>query len=144
MGLDHLMQSGKSLFSCHPLDAFFPKLVRDQSEGKNTDGRAKCRREHIQPPSLMIARHEGDHQQIIAERKKEERGVQNPHQHGAQISEIQQKGEDGANEFKQAMFDPSSSVRVNRNWYRKEAAPASNRSGSVRVSAYSARSLRYQ
>ena len=92
----------------------------------------------------MMAGHESDHQQIIAEGKEEERGVENPHPHGAKISEMQQKGEDGANEFKQAMFDPSSSLTVNRNRYRKEAAPASNRSGSVRVSAYWARSLRYQ
>ena len=69
----------------------------------------------------MIACHESDYQQIIAERKKEERGVENPHQHGAKISEMQQKGEDGANEFKQAMFDPSGSLTLNRNQSRKRS-----------------------
>jgi hypothetical protein len=38
------MQSGKSLFSRHLLDAFFPELVRNQSKNKDADGRAKCRR----------------------------------------------------------------------------------------------------
>ena len=54
----------------------------------------------------MIARHESDHQQIIAEGKEQERGVQNSHQDRAKISEMQQKGEDGAKEFDQGrMFD---------------------------------------
>ena len=37
----------------------------------------------------MMACHESDHQQIIAEGKEEERGVENSHRHGAKISEMQ-------------------------------------------------------
>ena len=59
----------------------------------------------------MIACHESDHQEIITERKKEERGVEHPDQHGAKVSEMQEQGEGGANEFKQAMFDPSDSLK---------------------------------
>ena len=72
----------------------------------------------------MMARHESDHQQIIAKGKEEERGVEDTHQHRAKISEMQQKGEDGANEF-----DHGSYVRFvgelgrNEKRTKKEAAP---------------------
>ena len=54
----------------------------------------------------MIARHESDHQQIIAEGEEEERGIEYSHQHGAKISETQKKAEDGTNKFDQGLvFD---------------------------------------
>jgi hypothetical protein len=87
----------------------------------------------------MIACHESDHQQIISEREEEERRVENSHQHGAEIPKMQQKDEDGAKEFNQGDLRFVGAVRSNGDELEEKPLPL-HRSGSVRVSAYWARS----
>src|ERR1700733_346813 len=93
----------------------------------------------------MIACNQSDNQQVIAERKEEERGVENSHQHRAEISEVQQKGENGAYEFDQS----GCSIRcgsVGVTEVEKEAAPglieaARGRSALARRISYAINSL---
>ena len=50
---------------------------------------------------MMVARHQRHYQQIVAKGKEEKRGVEDPHQHRAKVSQMQQKEEKRAKKLGQ-------------------------------------------
>src|SRR5206468_4414335 len=90
---DFVLQSCKLLFAGHLLNATLPELATDYVEQQSARGRPDRGGKHVHPRVAVVSGRENDHQKVIADWKKQERGVHHSHKKRAEVAEGKQQAE---------------------------------------------------